>query len=177
MKLTKTAYRGLIGKWSFLSTPIKPHQHPCRSSSSPFPAAASQLLLGLREERFPSKEPFLPFSHQRFCGIVGDSSRGASVNVFFLNAERAEVSLVITVLKITVITSLASLSAWILLCDVTYEDLYRERGGVGGCVRSLICHYGCMTVNYNTTFSLKLYIIWGMLIFFFFFWACKWRVT
>lgn len=48
---------------------------------------------------------------------------------FFFNAEMLEVTLMITVLKITVITSSASLSAWILLCDVTYEDL--ERGGGG----------------------------------------------
>lgn len=51
-------------------------------------------------------------------------------------------TLVITVLKITVITSPASLSAWILLCDVTYEDLYRKReregGGEGGVFFELV---------------------------------------
>lgn len=48
---------------------------------------------------------------------------------FFFNAERAEATLIIIELKITVITSPASLSNWILLCDVTYEDLHRGAGG------------------------------------------------
>lgn len=48
-----------------LSNPLKQHQHPSSSSSSPFPAAASQLLLGLRGA-IPFKGAFFTLSTSTF---------------------------------------------------------------------------------------------------------------
>lgn len=127
--MNKNSLEGFNWEMVVLSNPIKQHQHPSSSSSSPFPAAAS-LLCPDCEMSDSLQKNLLPFSHQWFCLIVGDFSGAASVNVVFFYAERVEVTLVITVLKIIVITSPESLSAWILLCDVTYEYLNRQRGAL-----------------------------------------------
>lgn len=83
MKLTETAYRGLIGKWWLCQAQ--------QSNSSIHPARLLLRFLQLRVSFYWDCESsdslqrslFLPFSCQRFCGIFRDSSGGASVKVFF----------------------------------------------------------------------------------------------